>query len=241
MRIKKFIIPALLIFTAGITFPQSTSVDVFSSYSVALDKRLGVTSADALGGGVKVKLPLAHGLSFFISGGYELFSISQENGLEKWGWFFWDDRYSSKIEADLSADPNLAVEIVTIQKMDLIPIMIGFNYEIEILKDLSILPSAGAGILFFTRRLFIEENWSKTFNQINYVFQYSYRNFAPKKYGNPAVLNGGIDLKYGVLENLVLLGGLHYLHVLDTEGRLGYENFPFGSGLDMKLGLTFIY
>ncbi len=58
--------------------------------------------------------------------------------------------------------------------------------------------------IFYTRRMFAVENWSKYYPEAHYTFSYSYRNFAPNKKGNPLFLNGRLNIEYKLYETLNL-------------------------------------
>ena len=106
--------------------------------------------------------------------------------------------------------------------------------------DLSVKPYVGAGILFFSRWFYVEENWTKKLSKLDNTFNYSYRNFAPSKQGNPIMLLGGISLTYPLIDFVSVKGEFDYTHFVETEG-MGYSELPFSNSLNFKLGLSFSY
>ena len=110
-------------------FAQLQSISVFGDYSSALSTRLQITEADAVGGGVEIKFLIADNLAINVNGGYKLYSLSEPDVLNNWGWVFWTERYYPKIVSDLNADQNLGVQISATQKMDLIPISVSISYD----------------------------------------------------------------------------------------------------------------
>ncbi len=239
MKIKYTLILSFIIACA--VSAQVISVEAYSDYSSALSLKTRTREADAVGGGIKIRLFDFKPFNLYISGGYRLYSLSEEDQLYGWGWRFWNDRYSDKIDSDLRADPNLSADISSFQKMDLIPVLIGLDYNVNLNDKVKIIPSASAGIYFYTRRLYVVEEWSKYFEDEDYTFSYSYRNFAPRKSGNPFVINAGIDAEYSLSEGFSFYSGLVYNSILPTEGSLGYDDFPFKSSFSLKLGLTIVY
>ncbi len=229
----------LIILNAN-SFAQLSSVSFSPDYSISGSKRLAVTKADAVGGTLKIDFKLMDNLSIGFIGGYQLFSVQQDSGLIQWKWDFWDNRYRGNVNADLT-DSTLRATINSIQKMDLFPIILTLNGDFTFMENFFVQPSIGAGIIFYSRRMFLEEEWSKYYQQIGYVFQYKFRNFAPPKQGNPFVIYGGINLGYILTESFRLDAGFNYTHVLETKGKLGYDNFPFKNYISSKIGITFLY
>lgn len=232
---------SFLVSLLSISSAQVKSINLIGDYSSAINKRLDITKADAVGALVSIKINLIDNLNMNLTSGYKLYSLNEPDVLKSWEWDFWTERYYPKIISDLNADPNLSVEIGAIQKMDLIPIIILFNYDVNLYEELTISPSAGGGIYFFTRRMFATENWSKKFPDANYTLTYSYRNFAPDKKGNPVFAKAGLDITYNLLNYLDLTASTYYTKVIETNGKMGYDMFPFDSELSINLGLSFKY
>ncbi len=221
---------------------QIQSVNVFTDYSGVMGKRFNVDHATAMGVGANLKFKLAGNFSLGLTAGYRLYSIRQANQLFDWNWKFWNDRYYTKIVSDLKADPSLSVNIGSVQKMDAIPVILHLDYNIAVRSKLTIVPSIGGGIIFYTRKMFAVETWSKQFNTAgNYVFTYSFRNFAPDKTGNPLLIKAGLDASYKLFSDVNLSGGAYYTYFIPTGTNFGYFGFPFKDELNLKLGLNFIY
>jgi hypothetical protein len=220
---------------------QLKSVTVFTDYSYSPTTRLEITNADAVGGGVKVKFTVWDNFNLGFIGGYKLYSLNEPDVLNNWGWQFWTDRYYSKIVSDLAADANLSVEIGAVQKMDVIPFVIFAEYDFEITDRFFVIPSIGSGIYFYTRRMYATENWSKYFPAADHTFNYSFRNFAPAKKGNPAFINSGLDLEYRLFEIMSIYSSINYNYIIPTEGSMGYDAFPFEKEISLKLGIAIKY
>lgn len=223
-------------------YAQLSDIELYSTYSIALTKLNEIDKADAVGGGLKIKFEVTDNFDLGLEGGYKLFSVSQPGQLEKFGWRFWNERYSNTIQSNLNAtELNLSVNITSTQKVDVIPVLLSGYYSLNISDDFKVTPSIGAGFYFYTRRMFVVENWSRFFPEENHTFEYSYRNFAPSKKGNPLVGKATLDLYYSVSKGFKLFAGGGYLYVLPTEGSLGYDNFILENEFEIKAGLTFIY
>lgn len=239
MMFRKLFLYSFLFLSAQ-NSAQIKSASFYSDYSSSLNKIAGVDNADAVGGGVKVKFILSENFSFGFSGGYKLYSIAQPNDINNWEWVFWSDRYYSKIISDLSADPNLSVLITSVQKMDLIPFSFFLGYELQLADNISISPSTEFGIYFYTKRLYAIETWSKKFPAENYTFTYSYRNFAPRKYGSPLFAKFNLDIKYNLSETIDIGGSAGFSNAL-ISSKISDKDFPFKNELTFGLGLTVNY
>lgn len=237
---KIFIAFFSLLLFSNVVFSQLVSIRTTTEYSPFLGKR-EITGATAFGGLAHVDFGVSDKLTIGISFGYKLYSLSHPNQLELWGWDFWNLRYKNKIDSDLRADPNLTVDIGSVQKMDVIPLMINLRYKAEVDESFSISPKISVGILFFTRRLFAVETWSKKFNSIDYLFTYSYRNFAPDKKGSPLFASLGVDLSYMLFRDIELTGGTSFSYFIPTSNSFGYNEFPLRNELSFNLGINFIY
>ena len=238
---KNFFYISVLISLLSISNAQVKSIHLTGDYSSALNKRLEITKADAVGALVSIKINLIDNLNINFTSGYKLYSLNEQDVLGSWDWDFWTERYYPKIISDLNADPNLSVEIGAVQKMDLIPIILLFSYDLKFIDDLNFSPSLGGGIYFYTRRMFATENWSKKFPEANYTLTYSYRNFAPDKKGNPVFTKAGFEITYTLLSYLDLTASTFYIKVIKTNGSMGYDMFPFDSELSINFGLSFKY
>lgn len=240
-RIVRRLALCLMFILPMMTYAQLRSLSAFTEYSSTLSKRLDVKNADAVGGGVDVIFSVDEEFSLGIRGGYYLYSVGQTDQLNGWGWRFWNDRYLNKIQADMKADPSLSAVIGSVQKMDLIPLTFHVDYSIEAAEGLNIIPSLGAGMAFYQRRLYADETWTKNFPAASYSFTYSFRNFAPAKKGNPIFAAVGAAVGYRMFSSIGVSGSLNYTHYLETPDRFGYDNFIFTNEFTARLGLEFFY
>jgi hypothetical protein len=237
------IITIILFLIIGLseTSAQIESAKFYGGYSSPLSTRLSVNRIDAVGGGIEIRFKIYDLLSLSISGGYDLYSLQQDNALSQWNWRFWDQRYRGIVRADTAADPNLSAILEPVQKMDILPLTLSFNSTFEIFENLFAGPSIGAGVIFYTRRMYLHEYWEKRFSGADYTFEYNYRNFAQDKTGNPFFLSGGLNIDYKVTEYLSLNTGFSYIKMISTPGKYGYDEFPFEDAINVKLGLNFLY
>ena len=239
---KLFIAICLVLYFSNHAFSQLEQIRIFSDYSFANSKRLATVKADALGGGIGVSFNLFENFSLGVQVGYNLYSVNQDSALNQWKWDFWEYRYKGNARNDTASDPNLTSTIGVIQKMDAIPVIITLSYKIPIMDGLDIRPTIGGGILYYSRRLFLEENWKKVYPAYNnYTFEYSYRNFAPNKTGTPLLFVYGYNMNYKISEILSISGDVYYNYIFVTKGRYGYDDLPINDAFSFKLGITFLY
>lgn len=232
----------LLTFFSVESFSQLQSINIYSDYTQSGTKRLAVTRADAVGGGVGVYFKLNDFITLGVTAGYQLFSINQDSALTQWDWYFWNVRYRGSVQADLADSAlKLSATFNPIQKMDFIPVMLNFKSNFSLTENLAITPILGGGIIFYTRRLYLEEDWTRRFDKIDHTFSYRYRNFTDDKKGNPFFVMGGLNLSYQFSEIASLSADFVYNYVLKTEGKFGYDQLPFTNSYGIKLGINFLY
>lgn len=236
------LIAAIILFGSLQVYPQLQSINIFSDYTQSGTKRLAVTKADAVGGGVGIYFKVTDFLSLGLVGGYQLYSINQDSALTQWDWYFWNVRYRGSVQADLADSAlKLSATFNPIQKMDFFPIMLNIKSDFTVLEKLTVSPALGGGIIFYIRRLYLEEDWSRKFDKIDYTFSYRYRNFADDKKGNPFFITGGINLSYQFSEIASLTTDFVYNHIIKTEGKYGYDQLPFVNSYGIKVGIKFLY
>jgi hypothetical protein len=217
---------------------QLRSVTAYGSYSTALSRQSGFSTVRGFGGGVQAHLTVVESIGVNLYLGYERFStIKQDSALERWNWRFWNERYAGNVRIDTLADTLKAV-LTPVQYMEVIPLMIAVSYDWQPSERLWVRPSIGGGVLFYTRSLYVDERWRKRFESAGYTFEYTFRNFAPDKKGNPFAVAGGLDLSYRVFNALALSTQARFTSVLKTPG---YEQFPIKSSLSLSFGLSFLY
>lgn len=229
----------ILILFSSLNYAQIHSVNVFGDYSTAFSKRLEVSKGAGFGGGIIVRYDVADFLFLNISGGYSTFNVEQNNAIGQWNWRFWEERYKGNVDLYLQ-DSIYNAFINPVQTIDIYSIFLSLGTELNPLEKFTVKITAGGGILFYARKLHLEETWQKFYNDIDYTFEYSYRNFAPYKYGNPISVQGGLELGYEIYNGIKLFTSTNYLYVLKTD-NMGYDTFPLNDILNIKFGITFLY
>lgn len=243
MRSKIFFVIILTFLINSFSFGQIklSSIAFYTDYSYPLKKRLLVTKIDAVGGGAEVSFSLIKGFEISITGGYSLFSLQQDSAIQQWNWRFYTERYAGIIRDNLRADSTLAAYLNPVQKMDLVPLQVSLKGVFQPFKNIYVKPQIGAGVYFYTRRLYLEERWRKIFYEANYTFEYSYRNFASNKYGNPVGVFGLVEFDYQPSGIFTVGTAIGYNYFIKTPGKMGFDQFPINDYINFKIFLTFLY
>lgn len=228
----------VLLFPA-VNFGQLQSINFHGDYNNPLSKRFDISEVSGMGGGVKARFNIIGDLSIDLGIGYNYFDVKQDSAVAQWDWRYYS-QYMDFVESVLS-DTNYTARFKPVQKMDIIPVSLNFNYEIELLNNLSITTSLGGGILFYNRRLYLNEEWKKQFTSIDYTFNYEFRNFAPDRKGNPLFILSGLEIAYSLSELIDINTVAQYNYIIDTGGKFGYKYFPFDDSINLNLGLTIKY
>lgn len=228
-----------VLLSATILSAQLDRVEVKADYSFGLSERLAVKNTSSLGAIVSIRFKLSENIGISLNSGYQQYSFSQDSSLAQWDWRYWNYYYEF-VQTTLTEDEYSAV-LSPFQKMDVIPVFVTVDYLIPLTEQMSISPSLGGGIMFFTRRFYVTEDWARDFESIDYRFAYSFRNIGPEKSGNPVFITTSINFNYEFSEDYYLTSAVNYRHMLNTGGALGYELFPFENSLSFNLGIGFGY
>jgi hypothetical protein len=220
---------------------QFRSATVFGAASTALTKRLGVTEATSWGGGLELQYDITSSVAVSLTGLYEYWWITQPDAINQWNWDFWIQRYQGIVQSNLASDPNLSATLTPDVVMEAIPVYLTASFRFEPLANVQLRPYAGAGIYFYTKKLYLLETWSKYFPDEDYTLTYDYRNFAPPKTGKPFLAVAGLELSYRLSEMLEIDGGVRYLYVVGSGGSRGYDEIPMENSLSVTLGIGVLY
>lgn len=239
MKIRTLLMASVVTVSSAVA--QIHSVQFFGTYSTALGKRIFVTKATSFGGGAEVRFHVGGGLFINLRGGYERYGIEQDSALARWNWRFWTERYAGIVRENLTTNPSLSATLTPVQYMEAIPLMLAVGMEFLMSETLILRTAVGGGAFFFTRSLYLDEQWQKRFDAQNHTFEYRYRNFASDKKGNPLVVGGHAEMAYLFAEGFSLDVSLRYLHVLSTPGKFGYNEVPLKGALSVMVGISFLY
>jgi hypothetical protein len=232
-------LPVLLVASASPA--QVHSLQAVGTWSRGVTVVPGFTSATAFGGGAAVRFDLGSNLVLSVAGGYEYYDLDQDSALQRWNWKFWNDRYAGIVRANLAADSSLRATLEPVQTMETLPLTVTIGYAFRPLDELTIRPSLGAGVVFYTRSLYLHETWQKAFSDPLYTFEYDYRNFANDKKGNPLVWLAEVQASWQVSEIIAIDLGTKFTGTVRTPGSLGFDEFPLLNTLTIAAGISILY
>ncbi len=222
---------------------QVRSAQIGAGATWAFDLKPTVNRVSGYSSFAGIGIRLSESLLLTFNTGYDHLTVQQDSALEKWNWRFWESRYRGNISFTLnSADSaNIDVRFSPLQTLGVLPVVVGVAFELNPLEDLFIVPRAGIGIAFYTRKLYLEEAWSRYFASVDYTYEYDYLNFADPKVGNPVMTQLGLDASYAVSDILVVTLHLRHAYILEGPGGTGHENLPFRQSFTGLLMLEFPY
>ncbi len=257
MKNKIFTLLFLVALCAGPVFPQVSSVDFSGAVSGSFRKNTDwkIESVKGYGGDVSVKFNLYQNFKLSIRAGYRVFSIKQDaNALfAEYNWKYWQRYYGNIndpnfknatqwVQTLLKGDSTYSATFNPVQDMDVFPVGITLSYEFSPVAHLSVRPYIGSEMLFYQKRLYIDETWKKKFSQLdNYVYSYSFRDMDQYVIGNPIAGQLGIDAEYQVHDLVKLTAGFDYSVTYGPSAGAGYAHFPMRDMFSAKLGVMLLY
>lgn len=241
----KIILTVILL--SAVSFSQLKSINFFSDYSIGSsdavhpsEGNFSINEVKGFGGGAEVSFSITENFSLKISGGYQGLTVNQDSALAQWNWVFWDTRYRGIVNSNLS-DPKYSAAFNPVQEINTLPFFLEAEYNFSLSESFSLAASLGGGVIFYTRSLYLEEIWQKKFDEQNYTFEYSFRNFAQDKKGNPFAAKSGIEIKFQLNEIIQLYSGGSFMYVFRTAGDFGFNEFPLSEAFNIKAGIKFLY
>ncbi|MGE5402142.1 MAG: hypothetical protein ACM3S2_17220 [Ignavibacteriales bacterium] len=256
MKIKLLtLLSAALLFCSAL-YGQVNSVTFSAGSANTFSKRsdLQISSVKGYGGDLEVRFDAYSQFRISFTGGYSVFSVDQNMYamFSEWNWRYWkryfgdinDPNFSKSTQwvQSILKDSSYKASFNPVQKMDVFPVFLTCSYEIDLADDFAARPYLGAGVLFYSKRLYVEENWKKVFSDLdNYVYGYSYRNMSENVTGNPYAALAGFDAIYKMNDLLNLNLGIKYAYVFRTKGKYGYDDFPVKDIFSARFGITFNY
>lgn len=245
----------MLPFYAGIA--QIQSVDFSGAYATTFrtNSDWKVESAKGYGGDVRLKINLHENWKLGINAGYRVYSIKQNNFalFAEYNWKYWQRYYGNIndpnfknatqwVQLLLKGDSTYSASFNPVQDMDVFPVAVNISYEFSPVKNLVVRPYLGTAILFYQKRLYVEENWSRKFaNADNYVYNYSFRDMDKYVVGNPLAGQAGFEAEYQLNDLVKLTAGAEYYALYGKKFGAGYSDFPMRDMFSAELGIMLLY
>ncbi len=257
MKMKLFVAVLAALLPFGVNMAQVQSIDFTGALSTALTKNSDwkVESAKGYGGDVRVKINLHENWKLGINAGYRVISIKQDNFalFAEYNWKYWQ-RYFGNINDPnfknatqwvqilLKGDSTYRASFNPVQDMDVFPVAVNISYEFNPAKNFVVRPYLGAAILFYQKRLYVEENWSRKFASAdNYVYNYSFRDMDKYVVGNPFAGQAGFEAEYQLHDLVKVTAGAEYYALLGKKFGAGYSDFPMRDMFSAHIGIMLLY
>jgi len=238
---RSVIISLLAFFALSTAAAQLRSVQFSAAADLVPEKRLGITEASAYGGRLSVSYGVGDAGTVTVDVGYSRYDIEQPDEVVRWGWTIWDRRYRNWVSIYSADTANFTGKVESVQSMESVPVTVKYSHRFPLTEDITVAPLLGAGVEFYTRKLYHNETWTRKYPQDGYQFTYSYHNFAPYKSGNPLFGVAGVNAEARLSRIIVLTAGAELRRYLDTPGSFGYDAYPFSTALSLFAGIGFTY
>jgi hypothetical protein len=206
-----------------------------TQYVAATSNTDGVTDAAGYGLAMSADWRPTRLFGGVVQVGFDRIGITQVEPVERWDWAYWN-RYYGPETRDLIERPEFEAVQDPVQEVLIVgaAVMPAVNLGVGAL-DVQL--AVGASIGYYSRRLRLEENWTRHYPEIEYDFSMQFRNYAEDKtgvvYGADARLGAGYRLS-----RIVTLGGaMTYRHLLDDSSG----DLPLNDFIALQLGIAFKY
>lgn len=231
---------------------QSVTFTGLGAASLLQKDVVKVSAVAGIGGMVTVNAALHGGFSLLVSAGYQDLLVTQDEFamFAEWNWRSWKRYFGDITDRNFAnatqwvqtvlKDSNYSAAFTPTQRMDVMPILLEAAYTAEVSR-ITLQARAGAGVLFYARRLYVTEAWSKKFRSVGYTYEYSYRNMAEPRYGNPLAVSAGLNSAWQLSEYFSITGEIRWLYILNTGQRFNYYSFPARGLLNVGFGAAFLY
>jgi hypothetical protein len=119
------------------------------------------------------------------------------------------------------------------------PVLVSVGRRFVMKRRLQFEFSAGGGISWYERRLYLEETWQKYFESIDYTYLYDFRNHADPRTGWVTVLSGKMVISFRLSNDLTVSGfaqlGKYFKFRKDSK------YFPVNVAIQYGLAINFLY
>jgi hypothetical protein len=255
---KKFLLIALMAtLPFCLNYAQVQSVNFVGAYGTTFSTNSDwkVESVKGYGGDVQVKINLQGNWKLGINAGYRVFSVKQDNFalFAEYNWKYWQRYYGNIndpnfknatqwVQLLLKGDSTYSASFEPVQDMDVFPVAVNICYEFSPVKNLVLRPYLGTAILFYQKRLYINETWSRKFADAdNYVYSYSFRDMDTYVVGNPLAGQAGFEAEYQLNDLVKLTAGAEYYALYGKKFGAGYSDFPMKDMFSAQLGIMLLY
>lgn len=210
-------------------------VMISGQYAWAVTSHDGVTGADGPGIDIHAEYRRPGIIGLGLSIGYARIGISQDAPIDRWNWPYWEIYYGHESQ-QLRDQPDFEAVQTPVQRALVLSgaLLPSLNFQAG---ALGLQLAAGPSAVYYSRRLYLDEHWSRYYPEVDYTFDMRFRNYAEDKNG----LEVGADVRLTAFYRLSSLVhvtvGAHYRRLF----RDASSDFPMSDLLAGRLGLAFTY
>jgi hypothetical protein len=206
-----------------------------TQYTMASSLDDAVTSANGLGFGMMADWRPTRFVGAIVHVGLDRLDIAQDDAIPRWDWAYWE-RYYQRESSDLLDLPTFEAQQIPVQEALMVgaALMPAFNLE---RGALSVQLAAGPSITYYSRRLYLDEEWTRHYPEIDYSFDMHFRNYAEDKTGYELGADARLGAGYRVSRIVTLTAGLSYRHLFADDA----SQLPLNDFAALQLGVAFKY
>ncbi len=165
-------------------------------------------------------------------------TIDQKDAIVHWDWAYWLKIYGYVVYL-AESDSIYNVEINPKQTLKTKPVMLAVQKEFSLTENIEMSVSAGMGITWYQRQLFLEETWRKYFASIDYDYKYDFRNYADSRKGFVFNIQPSLAVSRRISDALSLSLGADYVYYI--RNRRDARCFPMRNAWNGFLNIQFLY
>jgi len=242
-RTRKFISKIVL---AGICLLISVPLGAWELASIITGIAVGhgmqyeseLQSVKGLGAKIQAEWLIGREWYLTLSSDHLKYNLADDQAHLNWGWDYWLKIYGYTVYT-LGQDPVYDVNLEPHQIIKVKPVTIGLRKTLFAKRRLHPVFGLEAGAVWYERKMWLEENWSKNFPAIDYTFEYDFRNYANARSGWVNTMTLSAELQADVSKSFGLSAGVEWRKYFQDWDNSGY--FPMNSSLQAFLELQILY
>jgi|GEM_PF-3060706 len=223
------------------------AVDFDVHYNSGLFLKSEVTQVVGYGYSGALDFPLGNSFEMSLAAGYFKNTVNQDSAVKNWGWDFWEEFYSIRVE---NFQETYDVSQSTSQELLLYPVTLSVVFQPKWNENVQPYIEGGLGVVAFKRSLWLDETWGKEYQLASgekYYYDYNFDTYAVPKEGRLFVADVGTGVNIFFWEKFATRMNIRYVSYPDLSGMLGdnysvhYDRFPARSSLMFSLGIKISY
>jgi len=203
-----------------------------------LPARNSITRVRGLGFKASAEWQLWSKWSMAVASSHFYMDIQQNDPVIHWNWPYWQKIYGGTI-AEIRSKEMYQVKLKPVQRLQYKPCAVTIKRNFTLMKNWDLSLSLGGGMLWFQRKLWLNEDWDKYFANLDYTFEYNFRNYAQTKSGWLALVTFSPTIEYRLNKNLTVYSGFTGCYYF--RNRQAAQNFPLVGSIVWSSGIGINY